>query len=233
MGVLDLLKYIYEVFDFDFKLELSTRPEKSLGKKELWDKAEQFLSEALVEFGKPWAINKGDGAFYGPKIDVKLFDSLKREHQCGTIQVDFVLPERFDLQYRTAEDEDDIKKKKKEQEKKGQEGEEEEKVLEKKEENCGVHDHAHKKLDAAKEKPLKLGYQRPVIVHRAILGSVERMFAILCEHYAGKWPFWLSPRQVMICPLSDKVIGYGKQIYERLRLVSIFFFYLYKVLLFN
>lgn len=113
MGVLDFLEYVYGVFGFDFKLELSTKPEKCLGNEELWKIAEQFLTEALNEFGKPWIINKGDGAFYGPKIDVKLFDSLKREHQCGTIQVDFVLPERFDLQYRSAEDEDEIKKKNK------------------------------------------------------------------------------------------------------------------------
>lgn len=221
MGVLDFLEYVYGVFGFEFKLELSTKPEKCLGNEELWKTAEQFLTEALNEFGKPWIINKGDGAFYGPKIDVKLFDSLKREHQCGTIQVDFVLPERFDLQYRSAEDEDEIKKKKQEKDKKD-EAEEEEKKEEKEEkkEISGVHDHSSKKLNAAKEKPLKLGFQRPVIVHRAILGSVERMFAILCEHYAGKWPFWLSPRQIMICPLSEKVINYGKQVCERLKLVK-------------
>lgn len=192
-----------------------------LGKKELWDKAEEFLAQALNDFGKPWVINKGDGAFYGPKIDVKLFDSLKREHQCGTIQVDFVLPERFDLQYRTSEGEEDIKKKKETEEKKESEvkKEEEAKQEEAKDQTGGVFDHSQKKNDAGKEKPLKPGYQRPVIVHRAILGSVERMMAILCEHYAGKWPFWLSPRQVMVCPLSDKLEKYAVQVYERLKLV--------------
>lgn len=176
-------------------------------------------------------INKGDGAFYGPKIDVKLFDSLKREHQCGTIQVDFVLPERFDLQYRTSEDEEDIKKKKEHdkgeaegKEKKHEKKEVKEEIKHEEEKNhlAGVHDHSQKKLDAGKEKPLKYGYQRPVIVHRAILGSVERMLAILCEHYAGKWPFWLSPRQVMVCPLSEKVDKYAQQVYDRLKLVIFF-----------
>ena len=196
----------------------------------------------------PWIINKGDGAFYGPKIDVKLFDSLKREHQCGTIQCDFVLPERFDLQYRTSEAEDEMKQKKKEKANQVKEEEPKDEMKQKKKnkanhakeeeeevkhhekvEECkevgGVHDHTQKKLDIGKEKPLKPGYERPVIVHRAILGSVERMFAILCEHYAGKWPFWLSPRQVSVCTLSEKVEDYGRQIYDRLKIVIFNNFY--------
>jgi len=85
MNTLDFLSYVYKIFGFDFKLELSTRPENAIGDQELWDKAEKALAEALDLFGKPWKVNPGDGAFYGPKIDIKLFDALKREHQCGTI----------------------------------------------------------------------------------------------------------------------------------------------------
>ena len=191
----------------------------------------------MDEFGRPWVINKGDGAFYGPKIDVKLLDSLKREHQCGTIQVDFVLPVRFDLQYRTSEDEEEMKKKKEKEKTQDKKEEEEvkngEKIEVNHENNGGVHDHTKKLLDIGKQKPLKMGYQRPVIVHRAILGSVERMFAILCEHYAGKWPFWLSPRQVQVCTLSEKVEGYGQQIYDRLKLVHIVIFLLYRIFYFS
>lgn len=211
----------------------------SKGKIELWDLAEKYLAEALNNFGKPWTINKGDGAFYGPKIDVKLFDSLKREHQCGTIQVDFVLPERFDLQFRSAEGEEELKKKKEEPHVCGEEEhkcdkkqkkdkkEHKEKKEEKEEGNKekkiqvghGEIDHSHKKAQAAVEKPLKPGFERPVIIHRAILGSVERMMAILCEHYAGKFPFWLSPRQVIVLPLSEKIMDYAEKVHKRLILV--------------
>ncbi len=114
MASLDFLKYIYDLFGFEFKLELSTRPEEYLGKVEDWDKAEAALTEALTRFGRPWKINPGDGAFYGPKIDVKLFDALKREHQCGTIQLDFNLPIRFNLQYRSDEGTKDVQKEAKE-----------------------------------------------------------------------------------------------------------------------
>ncbi|CAK84797.1 unnamed protein product, partial (macronuclear) [Paramecium tetraurelia] len=101
---LDFLSYIYSLFGFEFKLYLSTRPEKFLGTKEVWDNAEYQLEQGLKKFGKPFEVNPGDGAFYGPKIDVKLYDAYKREHQCGTIQLDFNLPERFNLQYRASED---------------------------------------------------------------------------------------------------------------------------------
>lgn len=264
-GVLDLLKYVYDTFGFEFKLELSTRPEKFLGNKnffvinffslffvgkvELWDLAEKYLAEALTNFGKHWTINKGDGAFYGPKIDVKLFDSLKREHQCGTIQVDFVLPERFDLQFRSAEGEEELKKKKDEVQnqphahaanacgeeehkcdKKGKKDKKEHKEKKEEKEEVAVEkkiqvghgeiDHSHKKAQAAIDKPLKPGFERPVIIHRAILGSVERMMAILCEHYAGKFPFWLSPRQVIVLPLSEKIMDYAEKVQKRLILVN-------------
>ncbi|CAN1321087.1 Threonine--tRNA ligase, mitochondrial 1, partial [Linum perenne] len=140
---------------------LTQRPEKYLGKLETWDKAEAALTEALNEFGKPWQIDEGDGAFYGPKIDISVSDALKRKFQCATLQLDFQLPDRFELEY-SAEDEAKL--------------------------------------------------ERPVMIHRAILGSVERMFAILLEHYKGKWPFWLSPRQAIVCPVSAKSMDYAKQV---------------------
>ena len=103
LGFLDFMSYVYEVFGFKYELYLSTRPEKMLGSAKLWDMAEQSLTDALNKFGKPWKINPGDGAFYGPKIDIKLFDALGRTHQCGTVQLDFQLPIRFNLMYKTEE----------------------------------------------------------------------------------------------------------------------------------
>jgi len=162
-GCLDFMSSVYEIFGFKFSLELSTRPENSLGTKETWDMAEQALTEALNGFGKPWKLNPGDGAFYGPKIDIHIEDALKRSHQCATIQLDFNLPERFSLEYQTGDGEGKTK--------------------------------------------------RPVIIHRAILGSVERMLANLIEHYGGKWPFWLSPRQVIVVPLSEHQFEYARELY--------------------
>ncbi|KAJ8569822.1 hypothetical protein K7X08_006399 [Anisodus acutangulus] len=164
-GVLDFISYVYKIFGFTFDLKLSTRPEKYLGDLESWEKAEAALAEALNEFGKPWEINEGDGAFYGPKIDITVSDAMKRKFQCATLQLDFQLPQRFNLSY-SAEDESKR--------------------------------------------------ERPVMIHRAILGSVERMFAILLEHFKGKWPFWLSPRQAMVCPVSDKSQSYALELRERI-----------------
>lgn len=101
LGVLDFLDHIYGVFGFKFELELSTRPVDKLGDDAMWDQAEAALAEALNKFGKPWKENPGDGAFYGPKIDIKVYDALKRAHQCGTVQLDFQLPIRFDLKFKT------------------------------------------------------------------------------------------------------------------------------------
>ncbi|KAI0492324.1 hypothetical protein KFK09_026595 [Dendrobium nobile] len=164
-GVLEFISYVYEVFGFTFELELSTRPEKYLGEIKTWDKAEAALKDALEEHGRPWQINEGDGAFYGPKIDIGVFDALKRKFQCGTLQLDFQLPERFKLLY-SAEDEGKT--------------------------------------------------ERPVMIHRAILGSVERMLAILLEHYKGKWPFWISPRQSIVCPVSEKSQPYALQVRDQI-----------------
>jgi len=195
-GVLDFLQHIYGVLGFEFKFELSTRPAEALGEKELWDKAEAALADALNKSGHPWKENPGDGAFYGPKIDIKVQDALKRDHQLGTIQLDFNLPIRFNLQYRAAETEE---------------------TKHEHTENC-QHNHNHEHHHEHGEPHLKTGFQRPVMIHRAVLGSVERMLAILCEHTGGKWPFWLSPRQVKILPISEKFIEYGESVYERLRL---------------
>ncbi|KFK26446.1 hypothetical protein AALP_AA8G249500 [Arabis alpina] len=164
-GVLEFIDYVYKVFGFTYELKLSTRPEKYLGDSETWDKAEKDLKVALDAFGKPWLLNPGDGAFYGPKIDITVSDAMNRKFQCATLQLDFQLPDRFKLEY-AAEDEAKI--------------------------------------------------ERPVMIHRAVLGSVERMFAILLEHYKGKWPFWLSPRQAIVCPISKKSEIYALQVKERI-----------------
>ncbi|CAN6550684.1 unnamed protein product [Malus baccata var. baccata] len=165
-GVLDFIQYTYNIFGFSFDLKLSTMPEKHMGDLATWEKAEAALADALNEFGKPWQINEGDGAFYGPKIDISVSDALNRKYQCATLQLDFQLPQKFELNY-SAE---------------GEEG----------------------KLE------------RPVMIHRAVLGSVERMFAILLENYKGKWPFWLSPRQAIVCPVSDKSQPYALEVRDRI-----------------
>ncbi|XP_063981756.1 threonine--tRNA ligase 1, cytoplasmic isoform X2 [Diachasmimorpha longicaudata] len=164
LAALDFLRHVYTVFGFTFNLCLSTRPDKYLGELEVWNNAEKALSDSLDAFGQPWTLNPGDGAFYGPKIDITIMDALKRAHQCATIQLDFQLPIRFNLSY--------------------------------------VNEHGEK--------------TRPVIIHRAILGSVERMIAILTESYAGKWPFWLSPRQVMVIPVGPPLDDYAFQVKEKL-----------------
>uniref|UniRef100_A0A674AR52 threonine--tRNA ligase n=1 Tax=Salmo trutta TaxID=8032 RepID=A0A674AR52_SALTR len=158
---LDFLRCVYYVFGFSFQLHLSTRPEKYLGDIDVWNQAEKQLENSLNEFGEPWKLNPGDGAFYGPKIDIKIKDAIGRYHQCATIQLDFQLPIRFNLTF-VGKDWDDK--------------------------------------------------ARPVIIHRAILGSVERMIAILTENYAGKWPLWLSPRQVMFVPVNPTCEEYAKRV---------------------
>ncbi|KAG5675599.1 hypothetical protein PVAND_005491 [Polypedilum vanderplanki] len=163
-GCLDFLRCVYEKFGFSFELVLSTRPEKFLGEIEVWNEAEKALSDSLDEFGVKWGLNPGDGAFYGPKIDITIKDALKRSHQCATIQLDFQLPIRFNLSF----------------------------------------------VSETGEK------RRPVIIHRAILGSVERMIAILTENCAGKWPFWLSPRQVMVVPVGPGLNDYAAEVSDRL-----------------
>uniref|UniRef100_A0A8C9Y1K4 threonine--tRNA ligase n=1 Tax=Sander lucioperca TaxID=283035 RepID=A0A8C9Y1K4_SANLU len=157
VACLDFVKSVYQVFGFSFHCLLSTRPTPCLGEPEQWDNAEQVnLERSLQHFGERWELNPGDGAFYGPKIDIQIKDAIGRQHQCATIQLDFQLPIRFDLQYV------------------GRDGQ----------------------------------LHRPVMIHRAVLGSLERMIAILAENFGGKWPLWLSPAQVMVIPVGGNSESY-------------------------
>ncbi len=162
--VIMLVNEIYKDFGFEnWHISLSTKPEKAMGSPQVWERAEKSLKGALEELKIDYKINEGEGAFYGPKIDFTIKDSLKRDWQCGTIQLDFSMPEKFELEY---------------MEKDG-------------------------------------SMQRPVMIHRAILGSIERFLAILTEHYGGAFPLWLSPRQIAILPVSEKKFGdYAKEIGE-------------------
>ena len=200
---IELLQYVYDVFGFESSFELSTRPEKFLGEPHTWERAEQALRSVLDKLGKKWKLNPGDGAYYGPKIDVKLLDCYKRSHQLATIQLDFVQPLRFNLQYRDVE-------------------EAEQSAPAEPETPVPPPPTSETPLDEealyAQVGKLKPGFKRPIIVHRAILGSLERCIAILCEHFGGKWPFWLSPRQVTVLPLSDKLNDYAMRVSNRLRL---------------
>ena len=188
---LDFLDYVYRQFGFEYELDLSTKPANALGSDGLWAEAERQLAESLNKFGKPWKINAGDGAFYGPKIDIKVYDALKRKHQCGTIQLDFNLPKRFNLQYKT-----------------------------------GTPDKASENepmtYDDMVEQTVKVGFDRPVIIHRAVLGSIERMMAILTEQTGGKWPFWMNPKQVALIPVSEAHIEFAEKVKNRLLLEGFF-----------
>jgi threonyl-tRNA synthetase len=206
-NALDFLDFVYNVFGFKASYALSTRPKKALGSKEIWDNAETQLKAALNESGREWSLNPGDGAFYGPKIDIRLQDAMKRKHQCGTIQLDFNGPIRFNLQYRKEGVDDEEK-----------EGEDKKEEKEEKEEFQGAVEKNAKGEVIWREGKLKNGFERPVVIHRAILGSVERMSAILMEHYAGKWPFWLSPRQVMVVPISSQFNDYAQWVERQLTL---------------
>jgi threonyl-tRNA synthetase len=166
MKVIDFAFSIFKDFGFDdVVIELSTRPEKFIGKIENWETATAALEDALKEKKLPYEINEGDGAFYGPKIDIKLKDALKREWQCATIQCDFALPERFDMTY-INEDGKEI---------------------------------------------------RPIMIHRAILGSVERFFGTLIEHYGGAFPLWLAPKQVCIIPIGVDHEAYADKLKDDLQ----------------
>lgn len=164
LGVMKLIDNIYSAFGFEYLIELSTRPEKSMGTDSEWNTAIDTLKNALAKSGKKYVINEGDGAFYGPKIDFHLEDCLGRTWQCGTIQLDFQLPERFDLTYIGA---DGLK-------------------------------------------------HRPIMIHRVVLGSLERFIGILIEHYAGALPLWLSPIQVKIMNVAEGSEDYAKTIFDKL-----------------
>ena len=165
LGVIKLIDEVYDTLGFKYNVELSTRPEDSMGSDEEWTMAESSLKEALDEGGLDYKINEGDGAFYGPKIDFHIEDSLGRSWQCGTIQLDFQLPQRFELEYI------------------GSDG----------------------------------GKHRPIVIHRVIFGSIERFIGILIEHFAGKFPVWLSPIQVKVLPISDSFMEYGHEVIDKLR----------------
>ena len=168
-----------------------------MGEIETWNMAEAKLKEALNNFtersGDPWEINEGDGAFYGPKIDITTSDAMKREHQCATIQLDFQLPQNFELEYMTGE------------------------AAIKAEPNMGIDSKAPDSSNSAKLKIPGPGRARPVMIHRAIVGSFERFMAVITEHFAGKWPFWLSPRQVLVIPVMPAVNDYVEEVQRLLR----------------
>jgi len=185
------------MFGLNFKLKLSTRPEKFMGDIETWDMAESKLKDALNNFaangGPEWELNEGDGAFYGPKIDITMSDALKRDHQCATIQLDFQLPQNFQLEYMTGE------------------------ASGKAEPAPEVPILTEGTTTLAKAKVPGPGRARPVMIHRAIIGSFERFMSVITEHFAGKWPFWLSPRQVLVIPVMPAVNEYVEEVQKLLR----------------
>jgi threonyl-tRNA synthetase len=163
-GVLDFIKDVMAIFNFDYDLEISTRPERSIGSDEDWDMATRALIKAVDDMSIEYRINEGEGAFYGPKIDVKLKDALDRSWQCATVQCDFTLPERFDLSY----------------------------------------------IDIDNQK------HKPVMIHRVILGSLERFIGVLIEQYAGAFPVWISPIQARVLTVTDRNIPYGEKVLKDL-----------------
>ena len=170
LRVLNLTETILSTFDFKtYEINLSTRPEKSIGDDAVWDLATKGLIDALDRKGWSYKIDEGGGAFYGPKIDLKIEDAIGRMWQCSTIQLDFNLPERFDLNYVAA--------------------------------------------DGSR--------QRPIMIHRAIFGSLERFFGIMTENYAGDFPFWLAPEQVRLLPVTDEVVPYAEELLSRLKAAGI------------
>lgn len=164
-GVVRLIDEVYSKFGFKYHVELSTRPDNSIGDDKDWEIATEGLKNALNELGLSYVVNEGDGAFYGPKIDFHLEDSIGRTWQCGTIQLDFQLPQRFEAEY----------------------------------------------IGADGEK------HRPIMIHRVVFGSMERFIGILIEHFAGKFPLWISPVQIKILPISDKFIDYANNVSDALK----------------
>ncbi|MFY9399585.1 MAG: threonine--tRNA ligase, partial [Desulfomonilia bacterium] len=164
-AIIDMVSEVMAIFGFSYDMEISTRPEQSMGSEEMWEMATQALKDALDKKGLPYDINEGDGAFYGPKIDVKIKDAIGRSWQCATIQCDFNLPERFDLHYV------------------GSDGER----------------------------------HRPVMLHRVILGSIERFIGVLIEHFAGAFPVWIAPVQAVVMNITDAQVDYAADVAGRLR----------------
>ncbi|SDZ18796.1 threonine--tRNA ligase [Thermoactinomyces sp. DSM 45892] len=168
-SVIKQIDRLYSVFQFPYTIELSTRPEDSMGSDELWEQAEGALKNVLDRSGIDYRINEGDGAFYGPKIDFHIRDALKRSHQCATVQLDFQMPEKFDLSY----------------------------VGEDNEKRC------------------------PVVIHRAVMGSVDRFLGVLIEHFAGDFPLWLAPVQAKVIPVSRSFNDYASEVVQQLRSAGI------------
>ena len=166
---LQIIDHVYNVFGFEYAIELSTRPDDYMGDLNLWEQAEQSLKNVLNNIGMPFKVNEGDGAFYGPKIDIHIKDAIKRSHQCATVQLDFQLPEKFDLTYIN---------------------EDNEKV-------------------------------RPVVIHRAVFGSIDRFLGILIEHFGGAFPLWLAPKQVELIGVSNVHQDYVEMVYKELQQAGI------------
>jgi threonyl-tRNA synthetase len=165
VAVCEAIDELYETFGFeDVRVELSTKPTNAVGTDEEWERAEAALTEALERQGREYTVNPGEGAFYGPKVDFHITDALGRSWQCGTCQVDFYMPDRFELAYRGADNVD----------------------------------------------------HRPAMIHRALLGSMERFAGILIEHYAGRFPLWLAPLQAMVLPVNDQIVEYARSVADNL-----------------
>nr|HPR53259.1 threonine--tRNA ligase [Deltaproteobacteria bacterium] len=164
-AIIDMVEDVMAIFKFEYEMEISTKPEKSIGSDEDWEMATKALMDSLEKKGLPFDINEGDGAFYGPKIDVKIKDAIGRSWQCATIQCDFSLPERFDTHY------------------------------------VGADGERH----------------RPVMLHRVILGSIERFIGVLIEHYAGAFPVWIAPVQAVVMCITDAQADYAAQVANTLR----------------
>ncbi|WP_369379842.1 threonine--tRNA ligase [Lysinibacillus fusiformis] len=162
---LKIIDEVYNVFGFQYSVELSTRPDDYMGELSLWDQAEEALKNVLKNLGIDYTINEGDGAFYGPKIDIHIKDAIQRSHQCATVQLDFQLPEKFDLTY--------------------------------------INEHNEK--------------VRPVVIHRAVFGSIDRFLGILIEHFGGAFPIWLAPQQVQVIAVADAHQDYAKQVVKALQ----------------
>jgi threonyl-tRNA synthetase len=169
LGCLDFGFFLYDLFGFTPRLELSTRPEQRIGDDAMWDRAEGALEGALRRREIEYELNEGDGAFYGPKIDLHMTDSLGRSWQLGTVQLDYSMPERFELEYTGADNSE----------------------------------------------------HRPVMIHRALLGSFERFIGILTEHYAGEFPLWLAPVQVAVLPVADRHVGYAGRLSQEMRAAGV------------
>ncbi|QTB28965.1 threonine--tRNA ligase [Lysinibacillus sphaericus] len=162
---LNIIDEVYDVFGFQYTVELSTRPDDYMGELALWDQAEEALENVLLNLGIDYTINEGDGAFYGPKIDIHIKDAIQRSHQCATVQLDFQLPEKFDLTY--------------------------------------INEHNEK--------------VRPIVIHRAVFGSIDRFLGILIEHFGGAFPIWLAPQQVQVIAVADAHQDYAMQVVKALQ----------------